>query len=62
MLKLAWNLVANPEKLWVRVMKARYGCGPNAFPDIHMKQKCTNTWRAICNVWEDASTNISWSI
>lgn len=62
MLKLAWNLVASPDKILVRVMKAKYGCGPNAFLDIRMKQKCTNTWKAICSVWEDASTNISWSI
>jgi hypothetical protein len=38
MLKLTWNLVANHDKVWVRVLlKTKYGWGPNALPDIRMR-------------------------
>lgn len=41
-LKLAWNFVTNPNKLWFRLMKVKYVCGPNVFLDVCMKKKCSN--------------------
>ncbi|PNX99445.1 hypothetical protein L195_g022710 [Trifolium pratense] len=46
----------------VRVMKAKYTCGPNALPDIRLRHHCSNILEVICHVWEDAETNISWTI
>lgn len=28
MMKLAWELITCPDKLWVKIVKAKYGCGP----------------------------------
>lgn len=28
MMKLAWELITQPGKLWVKIAKAKYGCGP----------------------------------
>jgi hypothetical protein len=43
-------------------MKTKYTCGPNAVLDIRYRQNCSNVWRAICHVWEDIDSNISWTI
>jgi hypothetical protein len=62
MLKLAWQLVSNPEKLWVRVMKAKYRCGMYAFPQVQLKTNCSSVWRAIHRVWHHVQQNVSWVI
>jgi hypothetical protein len=61
-IKLAWQLVVNPDKLWVKVMKAKYNCGPNVCPNVILKYQCSNIWRAICHIWEDVEKNITWRI
>lgn len=30
--KLSWNIIANPEALWVQVMRAKYNCGSKSMP------------------------------
>jgi mannosylglycoprotein endo-beta-mannosidase len=61
--KLVWQLVVNPDKLWVKVIKAKYSCGLNVCPNIvSLKHQCSNIWRAICHVWEDVENNITWRI
>lgn len=50
-MKMTWNLVANPEMLWVQVMRAKYCCGAHAMPKVGNRINCSNIWRAIANNW-----------
>lgn len=62
MMKLAWRLVAHPDKLWVRIMRAKYKCGPNAVPEVKHRSNTSSTWRAISDVWEKVLGNLTWVI
>ncbi|KAL4372935.1 hypothetical protein AHAS_Ahas05G0031500 [Arachis hypogaea] len=33
-MKLAWGLIHNREALWVKDMRAKYGCGKSTMPNI----------------------------
>lgn len=61
-MKLAWRLVANPEKLWVQVMKAKYDYGPFSLPKMITRRTCSNIWRVIVGIWPDVDVKVSWSI
>lgn len=52
MMKLAWQLTVNEEKLWVRVMRNKYNCGMDLLPRMQRRQNCSNTWRGITGVWD----------
>ena len=36
-MKLCWGLIAKPEALWVRCMKAKYKCGDGKIPKVVKK-------------------------
>lgn len=60
MMKLALHLMANPEKLWVQVMKAKYNCGSYAMPSVSARSSRSSIWRAIVDIWPDVSVNTTW--
>lgn len=47
MLKLGWQLVACPDKLWVRVMQAKYGCDVQAMPKVIPHNNTSHIWPTI---------------
>lgn len=59
MMKLAWCLAGELEKLWVRIMKDEYNCGVYAMPKVEVKQSCSNVWMAIVDIWPVVESNIS---
>lgn len=62
MMKLAWCLAFEPEKLWVKIMKAKYNCGAFAMPQVEVRHSCYNVWRAIVDIWPAMESNIFWCI
>jgi hypothetical protein len=62
MMKLAWQLISCPDKLWVKVMRAKYSCGNLIIPSVNNRSISSSTWKAIVSVWEDVSNNITWCI
>lgn len=59
MTKLAWQLMNNPEKLWVQIMKTKYNCGPQGMPTVAIKPNASNAWRPIVNSWDEVVKNNS---
>lgn len=47
MTKLAWQLINNPKKLWVKIMKTKYNCDPHGMPIVSNKNNASNIWRTI---------------
>lgn len=43
MMKLGWQLIENPHKLWVKIMKAKYRCGPLAMPVVNHHPNSSRT-------------------
>lgn len=62
MLKLGWRLLTQPNKLWVRIMKAKYGCGPHAMPKVIHYNNSSRTWRGIVNGWPLVHANLFWVV
>lgn len=42
MMKLAWSLISDSEKLWVKVMKAKYNCGSQTMPKVVARGSCSS--------------------
>lgn len=62
MMKLAWNLVEDSDKLWVRIVRAKYNCGSPVLPQVASKSSCSSVWRAIVGVWLEVEKRICWSL
>jgi mannosylglycoprotein endo-beta-mannosidase len=60
--KLAWQMVADPNKLWVQVMRAKYKCGFLSTPNITTRSNSSNVWKAIVKAWEQVKPHLRWVI
>lgn len=43
MMKLGWDLITRPDKLWVQVLKSKYKCGGDAIPSVMKKSVQSNS-------------------
>lgn len=62
MMKLVWSMISNPDKLWVRIMKAKYSCGVQAMPRFVHKANSASTWKAVVSAWGDVNCNLIWVV
>jgi hypothetical protein len=60
--KLAWQMVADPDKLWVQVMRAKYKCGFLSTPNITTRSNSSNVWKVIVKAWEQVKPHLRWVI
>jgi hypothetical protein len=60
--KLAWQMVADPNKLWVQVMRAKYKCGFLSTPNITTRSNSSNVWKVIVKAWEQVKPHLRWVI
>ena len=49
MMKLAWGLVSNQDRLQVKVMRNKYKWGEDLLPNIRGKKKVSTACRGIIN-------------
>jgi hypothetical protein len=59
MMKLSWQILTQPSKLWVKILKAKYKCGMNIIPNFKHASNSSPLWRAIVNAWDDVKGNIT---
>nr|KYP56524.1 Putative ribonuclease H protein At1g65750 family [Cajanus cajan] len=62
MMKNCWEFITQPDKLWVKVLNAKYKCGTARIPRVTAKKSASNVWRGMCSVWSMVSQNIIWRI
>lgn len=62
MMKLAWQMKNNPEKLWVQIMRTKYACGVQPIPSVGQRSKVSSVWRAIAHAWQYMDSRITWVI
>lgn len=55
-------MLVDSNKLWVRVMKAKYSCALNTIPVFKHKVASTSTWKAIVNSWDLVENNVTWIV
>ncbi|KAJ1375402.1 Reverse transcriptase zinc-binding domain [Sesbania bispinosa] len=47
MLKLAWNIIASPDLLWVKVLRAKYRVEDHAKPSVSTSNRSSILWKNI---------------
>ncbi|KAL4302438.1 hypothetical protein GQ457_10G006720 [Hibiscus cannabinus] len=57
LMKLAFQLVANKDALWVRFLRAKYKCDMVVSSSI-LTHNCSRIWKGLSLVWEDVVDNI----
>lgn len=62
MMKLAWQLTKNKEKLWVQVVQSKYNCGNDVVPNVMRKGNSSNVWRGIAIVWNKFLDGLIWRV
>lgn len=62
MLRLGWHMLECPSKLWVHIMKAKYGCGLVAMPEVRNHTNSSRTWLEIVTGWHLVQQTIRWVI
>lgn len=59
LVKLAVSLISEPSKLWVQVLRGKYGWGRSTMYSFKTKST-SHTWRSIARVWPTTQLNLSW--
>lgn len=62
LMKLAWNIIYQPEALWVRVLKAKYKCGFGKIPRMKGNGAVSSIWHGMCCVWKNFLKGVQWNI
>lgn len=61
-MKLAWQLMNDRDKLWVRIMRAKYQCGSLLLPKVSMKVNSPSIWKSMVKIWKIVEDNTHWSV
>ncbi|KAK9020722.1 hypothetical protein V6N11_010739 [Hibiscus sabdariffa] len=61
MMKIAYHLTVDNQKLWTRVLKGKYGWD-GVLPLTLRKTNVSRLWRGVCEIWEDFKDCISWHV
>ncbi|KAK9008726.1 hypothetical protein V6N11_075609 [Hibiscus sabdariffa] len=61
MMKIAYHLTVDNQKLWTRVLKGKYGWD-GVLPLNLRKANVSRLWRGVCEIWEDFKDCISWHV
>ncbi|XP_057444772.1 uncharacterized protein LOC130737018 [Lotus japonicus] len=62
LMKAGWELIHNPNSLWVRVLRGKYGCGTNVVPEVNKNNRESLIWRGIRSTWHRVISGCSWNV
>lgn len=62
MMKLAWSLLVEKDKLWVKILQAKYACRPTLVPTIALCINSSPLWRSIVQQWARIIANTIWVV
>lgn len=61
-MKIGWNLIVNPQALWVSVLRNKYQCGEGLIPMVTKKHNESSTLRGIRASWTYLLQGINWNL
>ncbi|CAN1161707.1 Putative ribonuclease H protein At1g65750 [Linum perenne] len=62
LMKLVWNLMSQPDELWVRVLLSKYMVKTANGYMLARKKGFSNAWRGMMRVWDITQNGVRWSI
>ena len=57
-----WNLIKNPEDLWCKVLRSKYGRINDLIASISAQPYDSPLWKALVNIWNDFQGHVVWNI
>ncbi|KAK8672782.1 hypothetical protein V6N13_111143 [Hibiscus sabdariffa] len=60
-MKLGYQLIREDSKLWVQVLRAKYGWEA-VVPDTLKRYNCSRLWAGIARVWDDVKKGLIWEV
>lgn len=61
-IKLVWQLIDSPEKLWVRFLRSKYGCGSLTISVVKDHYRSSHVWCGIDKMRHHVHEGVSWAI
>ncbi|GMI74428.1 hypothetical protein HRI_001112100 [Hibiscus trionum] len=61
LMKVGFEILTKPNKLWVRVVKEKYGWH-EVVPLCIKRGNCSRLWQGLSRVWEDIRESVRWNI
>lgn len=60
-MKLGWQMIENPQKRCVQVLKAKYACGSLPIPSVKSHYRMSHVWRGVVKLWPHVESALIWS-
>lgn len=61
-MKVGWGLIHQPNSLWVRALRGKYGCGDNVLPTVKKCSRESLVWRGIRSTWDRVISGSCWRV
>ncbi|XVE83745.1 hypothetical protein DITRI_Ditri16bG0111000 [Diplodiscus trichospermus] len=62
LMKIIWRIWSQPESLCSMVIQRKYGVNVKTIPISLQGTNGSQTWKAICSVWEEFRKGLKWSV
>lgn len=61
-MKVGWGLIQQPNSLWGRVLRSKYGCGNDIVPTVKQCGRESLLWRGIRSTWKNVISDCRWRV
>ena len=62
LLKVAWHLITEPNKLCVQVLSTKYGVPPSEIPHTLPTRYGSYLWKFVGRVWDYTKRGLRWNV
>ncbi|KAL9409489.1 hypothetical protein AB3S75_047816 [Citrus x aurantiifolia] len=62
LLKVAWHLILEPNKLCVKVLSTKYGVHPSDIPHALPTRYSSHLWKFVGRVWDYVKRGLRWNV
>jgi len=62
LMKMIWNLIKQPDKLWCKVLYSKYGRTNDLNNSISSQPYDSPLWKEIVEMWDDFKRRVIWQI
>lgn len=57
LLKIGYNMIANPDAFWVRILRNKYKIY-GFVPDNIIRSNCSYFWRSLAKIWDEVKKGL----
>lgn len=61
-MKVGWGFITNPNSLWVKVLRSKYGCGSDLLPEVRRGRCESKVWKGVRRTWSSLMEGLVWKV